>query len=197
MPIVRRVAVVLLSCLLFWYASAALADKEETPLGGFKAMAFGADYREVKAYLERTFPGLPLAAPTPAVLLLRQFDMGKLKADVQFSFDHAGRFMGFTMFTAKKGRHLEEEIAADHRLLKEAFAAKYGPRASCLESINLFDGVQCVWKDRSLNIATGYKEETSGGYRAFGLVESKKLVQEEEQLRKKEFEKKGPAASPF
>ena len=173
------------------------AHAEEAPPPAFKALPFGATYEEVKSYLEQTFKNNPVVADSPDSLMLKQFDLGPFKVDVAFAFNHERRFRGFSMISAMKEQYLEEQVIKDHLALKDIFVNKYGSKVTCKESILIYDGVQCSWRHKFFTIATGYKEG-KWKYGVFGFVESKKMVEEENDFQKKQSgQSDKKAGSPF
>ncbi len=197
----RMIPVVLTVALLLWFTAGLAASPaqaaEEVVIFGFKTLPFGATYEETVQFLKQTFPNNSLAVSAPDSLTLKQFDLGPLKVDVVFGFNHEKRFSGFSMLTAMKEQYLEEQVMNDHQVLKSIFSNKYGTKPSCKDSIVIYDGVQCAWRDKLLTIATGFKTG-NWKYGAYGLVESKKMAQEEEAYRKKQAERKdGKTTSPF
>jgi hypothetical protein len=127
-----------------------------------------------------------------------RYNLGDLKVDVLFRFDHNDKFYFFRFRTeAVSANHLETKVYEEGDYLTNVFKAKYGKPSKCYKHPKILGIKQgkvaplCLWEHSDLKIYTGITKSDKE-YFAVGNVISKSM--EEKYVKsKKQKESKGAA----
>ena len=126
-------------------------------------------------------------------LINNQYNLGEIKVDVYFWFDHNDKFYSFDFSTKEaSANYLESKVHVDGEYLSNVFKVRFGEPSKCYSPPNILiikhgsATYLCKWKHRDLEIFTGITENNSKYY-ATGNVISKNM--EKQYIEFKEQEK--------
>ena len=123
------------------------------------------------------------------------YNLGEIKVDVYFWFDHNGKFYSFNFSTKEvTANYIETKVHEDGGHLNNVFKAKFGEPSKCYSPPSVLGIEQgrvtylCKWEHRDLEIFTGITVNDMNYY-ATGSVISKNMEKQYIEYKKRKKSK--------